>query len=74
MSDHVYKIIELAGSAPTSIEDAIQNAITKASKSLKHLRWFEVMETRGQVDNGRVAHYQVVLKVGFTIEHEDGAD
>jgi dodecin len=71
MSDHVYKIIELAGSAPTSIEDAIQNAIAKASRSLKHLRWFQVMETRGQVENGRVAHYQVVLKVGFTIE--DGA-
>jgi dodecin len=72
MSDHVYKIIELAGSAPTSIEDAIQNAISKASRSLKHLRWFQVMETRGQVEGGRVAHYQVVLKVGFTIE--DGAD
>ncbi len=68
MSDHVYKIIQLAGSSTQSIEDAIQTAITKASASLKHLRWFEVLETRGHVENGRVHHYQVVLKVGFTIE------
>jgi flavin-binding protein dodecin len=70
MSDHVYKIIQLAGSSTGSIEDAIQTAITKASASLKHLRWFEVLETRGHVENGRVHHYQVVLKVGFTIEDD----
>jgi flavin-binding protein dodecin len=68
MDEHVYKIIQLAGTSETSIEDAIQTAVSKASKSLHHLRWFEVLEMRGQIDNGRVAHYQVVLKVGFTIE------
>jgi flavin-binding protein dodecin len=68
MDEHIYKIIQLAGSSPTSIEDAIQSAITKASRSLHHLRWFEVLETRGQIDNGRVAHYQVVIKVGFTLD------
>jgi flavin-binding protein dodecin len=68
MQDHVYKMIELAGSSETSIEDAIQNAITRAAKTLHDLRWFEVVETRGQIENGRVVHYQVVIKVGFTIE------
>jgi dodecin len=68
MSDHVYKIIELAGSSTTSIEDAIQNALSRASKTLHHLRWFEVVNTRGQVEGGKVAHYQVVLKVGFTLD------
>lgn len=68
MSDHVYKLVELAGSSETSIEDAIQNAITRASKTLHDLRWFEVIETRGQIDQGRVAHYQVVIKVGFTVD------
>ncbi|HEX5796368.1 MAG TPA: dodecin [Geminicoccaceae bacterium] len=68
MDEHVYKIIQLAGSSETSIEDAIQTAIQKASKSLHHLRWFEVLEMRGQIAEGRVAHYQVVLKVGFTLD------
>jgi len=68
MSEHVYKIIEIAGSSPESIEAAIQNAVTKASTSLHHLRWFEVQETRGHIEAGKVAHYQVVLKVGFTLE------
>ena len=68
MDEHVYKIIQLAGSSETSIEDAIQTAIEKASRSLHHLRWFEVLETRGQIAEGRVAHYQVVLKVGFTLD------
>lgn len=68
MSEHVYKIIEIAGSSPDSIEDAIQNAVTKASGSLHHLRWFEVQETRGHIEGGQVAHYQVVLKVGFTLD------
>jgi dodecin len=71
MDEHIYKIIQLAGSSPTSIEDAIQSAITKASRSLHHLRWFEVLETRGQIDNGRIAHYQVVIKVGFTLDDGD---
>ena len=68
MQDHVYKMIELAGSSETSIEDAIQNAITRAAKTLHDLRWFQLVETRGHIEGGRVVHYQVVIKVGFTIE------
>jgi hypothetical protein len=68
MQDHVYKMIELAGSSETSIEDAVQNAITWAAKTLHDLRWFQVVETRGQIEGGRVVHYQVVIKVGFTLE------
>ena len=68
MSDHIYKIIQLVGSSPSSVEDAIQNAIARASKNLKHLRWFEVLETRGQIEGGKVMHYQVTLKVGFTLD------
>jgi dodecin len=68
MDEHIYKIIELAGSSNDSIEAAIQNAIAKASKSLHNLRWFQVMETRGHIESGRVAHYQVTLKVGFTLD------
>lgn len=68
MSNHVYKVIEVAGSSPTSIEDAIQNAVAMASKSLRNLDWFEVIETRGQIANGKVAHYQVVMKIGFKID------
>lgn len=70
MSDHhTYKKIELVGSSATSIEDAINNALAEASKSLKNLEWFEVTETRGHIENGRAAHFQVTLKVGFRIEH-----
>ncbi|MEE8145366.1 MAG: dodecin [Kiloniellales bacterium] len=72
MDDHVYKIIQLAGSSTVSIEDAIQHAVTRASQTLKNLRWFEVIETRGHVEDGTVAHYQVVIKVGFSLE--DAAD
>ena len=68
MSDHVYKKVELVGSSATSIEDAIENAIGKASKSLDLLEWFEVAQTRGHIADGKVAHYQVVLKVGFRLE------
>jgi flavin-binding protein dodecin len=70
MSDHVYKVVELAGSSPSSIEDAIQTAIRRADQSLRNLRWFEVVQTRGQVENGEVQYYQVVLKAGFTLEGE----
>jgi dodecin len=70
MSDHVYKVVELVGSSTSSIEDAIQTAIKRADQSLRNLRWFEVVQTRGQVENGEVQHYQVVLKVGFTLEGE----
>jgi len=68
MSDHIYKKIELVGSSKTSIEDAIQQAIDKASGSLHNLDWFEVMETRGHIADNKVAHYQVVIKVGFRLD------
>ena len=68
MSNHIYKKIELVGSSPNSIEEAVQNAVAKASQSLRNLRWFEVVETRGQIEDGRVAHWQVTIKVGFTLE------
>lgn len=66
--DHIYKVIELAGSSETSIEDAIQRAIARASRTLNHLRWFEVIRTGGHIEQGKVHHYQVTLKVGFTLE------
>jgi flavin-binding protein dodecin len=67
MSDNVYKIIEIVGSSPTSIDDAIQKAIARASSTLQDIRWFEVKETRGHVEDGRVAHFQVTLRIGFTL-------
>lgn len=67
MANHVYKKVELVGSSPNSIEDAIENAITTAGKSLKNLDWFEVVGTRGHIADGKVAHYQVELKVGFRV-------
>ena len=67
MSDHIYKIVELVGSSPTSIEDAIQGAIARASSTVENIRWFEVVETRGHVVDGKVDHYQVTIKVGFTL-------
>jgi dodecin len=66
--DHVYKILELVGSSEKSIDDAIQNAITRASKTIREMKWFEVMQTRGHIEKGKVAHYQVALRVGFTLE------
>lgn len=68
MPAHTYKVIELVGSSSIGTDDAIQVAIAKASLSLKHLNWFEVIETRGHIIEGKVAHYQVTLKVGFRIE------
>ena len=67
MSDHIYKKIELVGSSRTSVEDAIQNAISMADKSLEHLDWFEVQEVRGDIQDGKVGYYQVSLKVGFRL-------
>lgn len=64
----VYKIVELAGSSTQSFDDAVQVAITRASATLRNIRWFEVKEMRGHVEDGRVAHFQVELKVGFTLE------
>lgn len=66
--DHVYKILELVGSSETSIEDAIKNAISRASKTVREMKWFEVVQTRGHIENGAVRHYQVALRVGFTLE------
>ena len=68
MSDHIYKVVELGGSSKDSIEDAIQTAIKRANETLRNLRWFEVVQTRGHIENGAVHHYQVILKVGFTME------
>ncbi|MBI5819504.1 MAG: dodecin domain-containing protein [Verrucomicrobia bacterium] len=68
MSNHIYKKIELVGSSPNSIEEAVQNAIAKASKTVRDMRWFEVVETRGQIEDGRVAHWQVTLKIGSTLD------
>lgn len=68
MDQHIYKVVELVGSSETSIEDAIQAAVTRASKTLKNIRWFEVVQTRGHVEAGQVKHYQVTLKLGFTLE------
>jgi flavin-binding protein dodecin len=68
MTDHVYKILELVGSSDKGIEDAIQSAITRASKTIREMRWFEVVQTRGHIENGSIRHYQVTLRVGFTLE------
>jgi flavin-binding protein dodecin len=68
MSDHVYKMLELVGSSSTGTDDAIRNAIEKASRTLRHIDWFQVLETRGNVADGKIAHYQVTLKVGFRLE------
>lgn len=68
MSNNVYKKLELVGSSDKSIEDAIHNAVETAGHSVKNLGWFEVMETRGHVENGKVHHFQVVVKVGFRFD------
>ena len=68
MSDHVYKVVEIVGSSAKSGDDAIQNAIARAAKTLKHLDWFEVVSTRGHLQDGKIAHYQVTLKIGFRLE------
>jgi flavin-binding protein dodecin len=70
--EHVYRVIEITGSSSNSIDDAIQVAVGRASKTLRHLRWFEVIQTRGHLDEGKIQHYQVTLKIGFTID--DGGD
>ena len=70
MADHVYKTIELVGSSTRGVEDAVQKAIAKAAETVRNIRWFEVVDTRGHVEQGRVAHWQVTLKLGFTLEDE----
>ena len=66
--NHVYKTIELVGSSTSGIEDAIQQALTRATKTVRNMRWFEVTETRGHIEAGKIAHWQISLKVGFTLE------
>ena len=68
MTDHVYKSLELTGSSTTTMEDAVSNAITRASKTIHDLKWFQVTEIRGHIENNAVAHWQVTMKVGFTLE------
>jgi dodecin len=68
MNDHVYKIIELTGSSETSADDATRVAIERASATVKHMRWFKVTETRGHIENGKIAHWQVTLQLGFKLE------
>ena len=65
MNDNIYKVIEIVGSSESGIEDAVQKAITRAALTIRDIRWFEIKETRGHVEDGRVAHYQVTLKIGF---------
>ena len=68
MPNRVYKLVEIVGTSPVSTDDAIRNAIAKASKTLNHMDWFQVVETRGHITDGQVAHFQVVLKVGFRLD------
>ncbi len=68
MSDHVYKIAEIVGSSPRGSDAAVEAAIARASKTLKNLDWFEVVETRGHLQNGKIAHWQVKIKIGFRLE------
>jgi flavin-binding protein dodecin len=70
MEDHVYRIIEVAGSSESSIDDAIKNAVARASRTLHHLRWFEVIQMRGHIEDGKIQHYQAVLKIGFTLDEQ----
>jgi dodecin len=68
MSKHVYKKVELVGSSPDGVEDAINSAIARCGESVRNLRWFEVTQVRGEIANGKIAHYQVTMKVGFTLD------
>jgi flavin-binding protein dodecin len=68
MANHIYKKIELVGSSPKGIEEAVKNALARAKKTVRNMRWFEIAETRGYLEDGKIAHWQVTLKVGFTLE------
>ena len=70
MEDHVYRVIRVVGSSKDSVSDAIDKAIARASKTLHHLRWFEVVETRGMIKDGKADQYQVTLRVGFTLDED----
>ena len=68
MADHIYKKIEIVGSSPNGFEEAVQNALARAKKTVRNMRWFEVTETRGDIEDGKVGDWQVTLKIGFTLE------
>ena len=68
MAEQVYKKIEIVGSSPNGFEEAVRNAVTRARKTIRNMRWFEVTETRGYIDDGNIGHWQVSLKIGFTLE------
>ena len=68
MGDHVYKTTELVGSSTSSIEDAVNQAVERAAKTLRHMGWFEVVETRGHIEGGKIAHWQVTVKIGFRLD------
>ena len=68
MNSNVYKIIEVVGSSPTSMEDAVRSAIAKAGETVRNMHWFEVVETRGHIEGGNIAHFQVTVKIGFTLD------
>jgi dodecin len=68
MAEHVYKKIEIVGSSPNGMEEAVRNALSRASKTIRNMRWFEITETRGYIDEGKIEHWQVTLKIGFTLE------
>ncbi len=67
MSDHIYKKLELVGSSPDGIEAAVENALSRARKTIRNMRWFEVIETRGYIEEGKTSHWQVTMKIGFTL-------
>ncbi|MFI5674415.1 dodecin [Streptomyces cellulosae] len=71
MSNHTYRVTEIVGTSPESVEQAVRNGISRASQTLRNLDWFEVTEVRGQIEDGQVAHWQVGLKVGFRLEESD---
>jgi len=70
MSDHVYKTVEITGSSTTSIDDAVKRAVERAGRTLRNMRWLEVTDTRGHIENNKLAHWQVTVKIGFTLEEE----
>lgn len=68
MSDHIYKLIELTGTSTTGVEAAVENAIARASATIRNLKWFEVSEIRGEIENDKISHWQVTMKVGFNLD------
>jgi dodecin len=72
MSDHVYKVLELTGSSSVGIEDAVQKAVARAAETVRNMRWLQVTETRAHIENNKIAHWQVTVKIGFTLESRQG--